>query len=288
MSFSLKLTKLKAKLYFPKYRLPHWLGNKFRGGFGVVLLKAICGYINPRCSVCKLSEHCLYYLMYEKEKQKRGKSQPLRPIIFIPPFFAKEVGGRGEIEIEIAIFGNFYRFIPHIIYGLRVLGKLGLNVNSKYEVVSVRDIFSGKEIYDGEKVNFERLKVIDLGEVIPKKLEEFIIRLQTPIEASYPIKLEDLLKMTRRRLILYVNEYGSGEVPDFYCKAEILENEWREHKLLSYSRRKGKRVFKAITGFTKYRILEADENAMRLLSIGELIGAGSKASFGMGFFKIYI
>ncbi|MEM2191626.1 MAG: hypothetical protein QW540_09405 [Archaeoglobaceae archaeon] len=288
MSFSLKFTKLKAKLYFPQYHLPYWLGNKFRGGFGTVLVRAICGYIKPRCSICRSSEDCLYYVIYEKEKQKRGKSQPPRPIVFIPPFFAEHVEGRGEIDVEIALFGDFYRFLPHVIYGLRFLGKLGLNSNSKYEVVSIRDVLSGKEIYDGEKVSVEGLKTVDLGELKPKKLEEFVVKYHTPIEASRPIKLEELLTMIRRRLILYVNEYGAGEVPDFNCKADVLENEWKEHNLPHYSRRKGKRVFKAVTGFAKYRVYEANDNAMKLLTIGELIGAGAKASFGMGFFKIEI
>lgn len=286
MSFSLKFTKLKARLYFPSYRLPYWLGNKFRGGFGSVLVRAICGYIKPRCQACRSSDDCLYYVIYEKERQRRGKSQPPRPIVFIPPFFGQSLSGRGEIEVEIGIFGNYYTFLPHVIYGLKFLGKIGLNADSRYEIVSIRDCFSGKEIYDGESVSAENMKTIDLGEVRGRDLKEFKVKFLTPIEASPPLKLEELLRMIRRRLILYVNEYGSGDVPDCNCRAEILESDWKKHELLHYSRRKGWRKFRAITGYAKYRLEEADENALKLLSIGELIGAGAKASFGMGFFKI--
>ncbi|MEM0315061.1 MAG: CRISPR system precrRNA processing endoribonuclease RAMP protein Cas6, partial [Archaeoglobaceae archaeon] len=181
-----------------------------------------------------------------------------------------------------------YRFLPHVIYGLRFLGKIGINSNSKYEVLSIKDVFSGKEVYDGERVYAERLKTIDLCEVEGRELDEFAVKFVTPIEAKAPITLEDLLKMIRRRLMLYVNEYGIGIVPSFNCDAEILESEWRNHKLVNYSRRKGRRVFNGITGYAKYRIKECDEGALRLLSIGELIGAGSKASFGMGFLKISV
>jgi len=284
--FSLKLTKLKAKLYFPNYRLPYWLGNKFRGGFGNVLARAICSFIKPRCHVCRSSEDCLYYAIYEKEKQKRGKSQPPRPVVFVPPFFGQSLSGRGELEVEINIFGDYYTFLPHIIYGLKFLGKIGLNADSKYEIVNIKDCFSGKEIYDGEKISVEALRSIDLGEVNGKSLNSFRVKFFTPIEASPPLNLEELLKMVRRRLILYVNEYGNGEVPNFSCKAETLESEWKEYELMHYSRRKGKRKFYAVTGYAKFRIEEADENALKLLTIGELIGAGAKASFGMGFFKI--
>lgn len=46
------------------------------------------------------------------------------------------------------------------------------------------------------------------------------------------------------------------------------------------------RSFYAITGFAKYKVNKADENALRLLAIGELIGAGAKTSFGMGTYVI--
>ncbi len=287
MTFSLKLTKLRAKLYFPQYHLPPWLGNKFRGGFGSVLLKAVCGYIKPTCNVCRSTDDCLYYALYIRDKQKRGKSQPVRPIIFVPPFFGKRVDGRGEIAIEINVFGDYIRYLPHIIYGLRFLGKLGLNATSKYELVSVTDAFSGKKIYDGETVMAEKIKTIDLGNTIPTSVSEVLeIRYSTPIEARVPIHLPFLIHLIRRRLILYVNEYGKGEVFDYRCKAEIIESEWQKHELIHRSKRQGKRSFYAITGYAKYRIIDIDENSLKLLTIGEMIGAGAKASFGMGFFRL--
>ena len=284
--FSLKLTKLKARLYFPRYSLPPWLGNKFRGGFGSVLVKAICGYTRPRCHACTSNDECLYYVVYEREKQKVGKSQPPRPIVFVPPFFGRPESGKGEIEVEINLFGNYFVFLPHVIYGLRFLGKIGLNSESRYEVVSIYDAFSRKEIYDGFRVYAENLTTIDLGELEPFWLKEFRIDFHTPIEAHAPLDAETLLKMIRRRLILFVNEYGNGKVPDFRIKAEIIEESWKKHELIHRSRRGGRRRFYGITGFAKYKVHDADDNAMKLFRIGELIGAGAKASFGFGFFKI--
>jgi CRISPR-associated endoribonuclease Cas6 len=287
MTFSLKLTRLKATLYFPQYHLPPWLGNKFRGGFGSVLLKAVCGYIKPACNICRSTEDCLYYALYVKDRQRRGKSQPVRPIVFIPPFFGKRVEGRGEITVEINIFGDYIRYLLHIIYGLRFLGKVGLNATSRYELLSIADAFTGRKIYDGESVKVEKIKTVDLGDLTPVSLDGIVeVSYITPIEAYAPIQLPFLIHLIRRRLILYVNEYGSGEVPAYKCGAEILESEWRRHKLIHLSKRQGKRSFYAITGSATYRVAEADENTLKLLAIGKLIGAGAKASFGMGFFKI--
>ncbi|RLI78828.1 hypothetical protein DRP05_05905 [Archaeoglobales archaeon] len=286
--FILKLTKLVAILEFPKYKLPYWLGNKFRGGFGSVLLKAVCGYLQPKCDNCRSKEDCLYYALYVRDKQRRGKSHPVRPIIFIPPFFGRSVEGNGELEVRINIFGDYVKYIPHIVYGLRYLGKTGLNANSKYELKEIRDFFTEEVVYDGESVNVEGLRTIDLGKISGKKFKKLKVEFITPIEVvKVPLPLSHVLHMVRRRLILYVNEYGEGEVFDYACKDSILNSKWKKHKLYYKSKREGERFFIAYTGKAEYDV-EMDENAGRLLKIGELIGAGAKSSFGMGFFKTEI
>ena len=284
MTFTLKLTKLKATLNFPHYELPYWLGNKFRGGFGSVLFKAVRGYLKPECKSCSNKDDCLYYVLNLKDKQKRGKSQPVRPVVFIPPFFGKSVSGSGRLELGINVFGDYIKYLPHLIYGLRFLGKVGLNANSRYEIESITDCFSGKEIYDGESIKMN-LKTIDLAEIAAKKFNSIRIDFLTPIEAKITISLNYLIHMVRRRLVLYVNEYGEGIVPDYTRQDEIVESKWRNHRLTHRSKRSGVREFYGCTGWATYKV-KADENAFKLLSIGELIGAGAKASFGMGFFKI--
>jgi len=287
MTFSLQLTRLKAKLYFPQYHLPPFLGNKFRGGFGSVLLKAVCSHLKPSCNICKSVDDCLYHALYTRDRQKRGKTQPVRPIVFIPPFFGRPVSGRGELTLYINVFGDYIKYLPHIIYGLRYLGKMGLNATSKYEIVSISDAISGKEVYDGETVFVENLKSIELGKIKPRELEKEVeVEYLTPIEAKTPINLPFLIHIVRRRLILFVNEYGGGEVPEFYCEAETLESSWEKHELHHRSKRQGLRSFFGVTGRARYSISEIDDNALTLLSIGELIGGGAKASFGMGFFRI--
>jgi CRISPR-associated endoribonuclease Cas6 len=268
------------------------------------LLRAVCSYLKPKCKNCSSKEDCLYYALYIRDRQKRGKSQPVRPIVFIPPFFGEkteEIGnrveGKGELTIEINVFGDYIRYLPHIIYGLRFLGKVGLNRESKYELDRIVDCLSGRDVYDGESVKVNAIKPVDLGNwsemrpkhlmhkthVLPKTIE---IHFHTPIEAKTPINLPYLIHMVRRRLILYVNEYGNGDVPEYTCDSEILDSIWRNHKLIHYSKRQGRRVFYGITGKARYIVTDADENALKILTIGEHIGAGAKSSFGMGFFKI--
>jgi CRISPR-associated endoribonuclease Cas6 len=145
-------------------------------------------------------------------------------------------------------------------------------------------------VYDGESIKMSNLKTVDLGEIAGRKSDIIKIDFLTPIEAKVPITLNHLIHMVRRRLILYVNEYGEGVVPDYKCEDKIVESRWKHHRLTHRSKRGGTgssiRRFYGYTGFATY-LVHADESAFKLLSIGELIGAGAKASFGMGFFKIF-
>ncbi len=93
--------------------------------------------------------------------------------------------------------------------------------------------------------------------------------------------------LVRQRLILYVNEYGDGaKIPDFECSAAIESSSVHFHNIKSRSQRAGKRDFFTYTGTAEYSIEKIDENAMQLLRIGLLIGAGPKPSFGLGFLKM--
>ncbi len=284
--FELKFTRLTADLYFPKCDLPYWLGNKFRGGFGNVLFRAVCGYLQPMCKVCASRERCLYYELYVRDRQKRGKSQPVRPITFVPPFFAKRVKAKNfNLSIDINIFGDYVKYIPHVIFGLKFLGSLGLNRTSKYELREVRDYFTNDIVYDGS-FYAENVKTVNLAELNPVSFSGKIrVDHITPIDVKIPVSLKHLIKIIRNRLIHYVNEYGKGEVPQFNAEDEIIESEWIEHKLYNRSRREGKRAFSGYTGYAVYEA-ELDDNAKKLLSIGTLIGAGAKASFGMGHFRL--
>jgi CRISPR-associated endoribonuclease Cas6 len=284
--FNLKFTSLVANLEFPEYRLPYWMGNKFRGGFGSVLLKAVCGFLKPECKNCGTRTDCLYYALYVQDRQKIGKSQPVRPIIFIPPFFGKSVEGSGALTLRINVFGDFIQYIPHIVYGVRYLGKTGLNTHSKYVLTEIKDLFTGELVYDGNSVNIDCIKSINLDNLSGRKSGIIKINFLTPFELEkIPLGLDHLIHMVRRRLILYVNEYGKGNVPDYKCDDKIVRSSLKKHKLFHRSKRFGKRFFTGYTGEAEYEA-KLDKNGRKLLRIGELVGAGSKSSFGMGFYEI--
>jgi len=60
----------------------------------------------------------------------------------------------------------------------------------------------------------------------------------------------------------------------------------RFHRLKRASQRAGKGEIHAYTGTARYTIGTMDDQAKTLLKIGELIGAGPKPSFGLGFYRL--
>jgi CRISPR/Cas system endoribonuclease Cas6 (RAMP superfamily) len=162
------------------------------------------------------------------------------------------------------------------------------------------DYFTGKTVYDGERIILENVKPVDLSEIgsyadhrhsdIDYALENtgFLkVRFTTPIEVEkVPFSLNHLIYMIRQRLIFFVNEYGEGVVPSYICEDMILNANLKRHRLTHTSKRLGKREFIGYTGDIEYKVIEMDFQMPHLLGIGRLIGAGAKSSFGMGFFEI--
>jgi CRISPR/Cas system endoribonuclease Cas6 (RAMP superfamily) len=104
---------------------------------------------------------------------------------------------------------------------------------------------------------------------------------------TFPPSLDKLIDMARQRLILYVNGYGDGPViPDFQCAAWTKSSSMHFHKLKRASQRAGKREIHAYTCMAHYTGGSMNEQAKKLLKIGELIGAGPKPSFGLGFYRV--
>lgn len=294
----LKISRLTAHLEFQEStRFPYWMGNTFRGGFGVYLRRVCCPDLEKECFVCGVREDCIFYHTHVKNESNVGYGAPPKPIVFIPPFFGKSiiVEENGFLDVDILVFGKFIRYLPHVILGLKLLGQHGIGnekQHNKFRLDNIKCSFSGEFVFDGFKINNETIKEIELWN---EDFEELLfdgklkIAFKTPImikTGDFPPDLEKLLNMIRHRLILYVNEYGDGKnVPDFKCKATITASNAHFHRLISNSQRTKKKEFHTYTGTVEYYVEEMDGNAKQLLKIGSLIGAGPKPSFGLGFIK---
>ncbi|HLB71726.1 MAG TPA: CRISPR system precrRNA processing endoribonuclease RAMP protein Cas6, partial [Candidatus Methanoperedens sp.] len=220
--------------------------------------------------------------------------------VFIPPFFGKSftVEKDGFLDVDILLFGRFTRYLPHVALGLSMLGQSGIGSERRYDVnkfklEEMKCSFSKDVVYDGSTINIGAMRTVDLADYARNGVSAtdiLSIGFETPImvkTGEFPPTLDKLLSMVRQRLILYVNEYGDGtKIPDFECSAAIESSSVHFHNIKSISMRAGKRDFHTYTGTAEYSIEKMDENALQLLRIGLLIGAGPKPSFGLGFLRV--
>jgi len=293
----LSLASLTLTLRFGEAELPPWLGSALRGGFGRHLRRIVCYRPMRDCNDCKTAESCLYYETYERSQARRGHAPPPRPIALIPPFFGKRLIFRreGRIEVGLLLFGRFVQNLPHVILALQQFGSHGIGEGryfgkNRFEVERATCSLSGRTVFESGTIYPDRMSTVDATKIPPIEGRSFRFLFRTPIELplGFPPPPDHLLKLIRHRLILLVNEYGTGEeIPEPSCRGSVRPLAKHRHRLTGRSQRSGKREFwNCWTGIADYDFEELDATGRWLLGVGRVIGAGAKMSFGMGFFGI--
>jgi hypothetical protein len=249
------------------------------------------------CDSCGLSGSCLYYECYERPYAKRGYAPPPRPIVLIPPFFGRKIAlkGGGRISVELLLLGRTTKNLPHVILALQQFGSQGLGEGrylgkNRFEVERATCRFSRRVVFNNGVIHPNHLRTTDISRIPPLRGNRFRVKFRTPIElpGGFPPTPEHLLRLIRQRLVMLVNEYGSGDkIPVPRCRGSVRPLSGRIHRLVGYSRRSGRREFwNCWTGIADYSFEEIDETGRWLLGVGRVLGAGAKSSFGLGFFDV--
>lgn len=257
----------------------------------------MCYQPTEDCARCKVADHCLFYASYENPYAKKGKGSPPRPIILVPPFLGKPLEFREgtEMDVKLLLLGEHSRYLPVVLLALQQFGGYGLgNMRhvglNRFKLLEARCEFSGRKVYEEGIMYPSHVEKRDILELPPFRERKVRINFRTPIQLplGFPPSPEHLLKLIRSRLVMLVNEYGSGEkVPEFNCKGEVSLLSKHHHRLVGHSERAGRREFwHCWTGEAEYTFEEIDQTGEWLLGVGKVLGAGAKSSFGMGFFDL--
>lgn len=289
----LQLSKIMLTLQFTTPAiLPYWMGSAFRGGLGQNLRKAICPDSSRECYTCNMKDTCLFYYTHIKTVSQRGYAPPFRPIILIPPFFGKSmrIEEKAWLAIDVLFFGDFTKYLPHVILGMSFLGRKGL-YSQRYEglnrfvIKEIKCSLSEKTVYDGETIFLKNLTLKDVKDVHPLRTDRIKIGFKTPYTGKdFPPQPSDLLNGIRNRLIRFTNEYGSGEnIPEIEVFGTIDTFTKHYHRLERRSTRSDKRVFDSYTGVVDYSFDELNQVSAWILGTGFIVGCGPDSSFGCGF-----
>jgi len=226
---------------------------------------------------------------------RRGHAQPPKPVIVVPPFFGRRidlpVGGR--IGVDVIIFGGYTRSFLQLLLGMIAFGRSGIGPDrhyggNRFEVLSVKCLESKGYVLENSKIHSDSFATGDVKDLDPLSGDEVIINFKTPFTGAYmPPTLQDIVKLIRHRLILLVNEYGSGEdIPPVDAEGSITIRDMHRHILRRRSIRSDKDFFRGWTGSIHADISKLSERARWLFTCASIVGMGPDSAFGSGFIEL--
>lgn len=292
----LEFSQLIAHLKFiTPAKLQYWMGSAFRGAFGRNLRQICCVDFRRSCEECESKDTCLFFYIFMSKQAKKGHAAPVKPIILIPPFFGKEMylEKDGFLDLEILLFGEFGKYLPHVIFSMNFLGQRGVgslryeNLN-RFVIESIEAKNSKYTIYNGEIIDLVNFSTQDIKHLSELKGDTFVVKFRTPYTGgNFPPEPDRFLERIRNRLIRFVNEYGTQEhLPEFVADGELESVTRHFHYLPRRSSRSDKTLFKGYTGIVTYKYSFLNSAARWLLHAGSIIGCGPDIAFGCGFFDI--
>lgn len=291
----LEYARFSFGLVFPQgASLPYWMGSTFRGSLGQHLSRSVC--MGSNCPYCRGSP-CLFRDVYMPRPAKRGHAQPPKPVILVPPFFGRmtDLPAGGILSLEVVIFGEYVKSFLQLILGMTAFGQAGIGPErhyggNRFEVESVKCLESGGYVLQDSKIDSSKFAARDIKDLEPLDGDEAVISFKTPFTGPYPPPtVQDILRLTHHRLILFVNEYGTGErIPaaEEDNNGNAILREAHRHTLKRRSSRSEKEFFHGWTGSISINTSRLTERSRWLLKCASIIGMGPDSSFGAGFVDI--
>lgn len=268
------------------------MGSTFRGGLGEHLSTSVCQGLN--CPYCH-NAPCLFRHVYVPRPAKRGHSQPPKPVIIVPPFFARkiELPSGGTLPLDVIMVGGYTRSFLQLVLGMIAFGQAGIGPDrhygrNRFEVVNVKCLESDGYVMKNSKVYASEFASKSLKDVEPLSGKEALLNFRTPFTGPYiPTTVKDIIRLIRHRLILFVNEYGTAEtIPSIDEDGTATLREAHRHILNRRSSRSAKIFFYGWTGSISIDLSGLSDDARWILACAPILGMGPDSAFGAGFVDV--
>ena len=292
--------------------LPAFKGSTLRGAFGHALNTVTCALRRQDCETCLLAQTCAYALIFATEKlsDSHVAARP-HPYVLNPPTTEQQKYEAEEpFEFNLVLLGPAPRFLPHIIYAIEEMGKLGLgkgtqNGQGRFALTAVRMAHApdAPPLYD------EREKILRPPETLPRltlektgqPVRKIAIELLTPLRIKKDNRLlqatpdfADLVRAVLRRVSMLEKHYGENpSEPDYHDLVRRAEEislrdaviRWRDYKRYS-NRQQQDMSFGGLMG----SLLFEGELApfLPLLHYCEAVNLGKQTAFGLGKIRVTV
>ena len=291
-----------------KIRLNKFANATLRGAFGNALKSTLCiqSKIPEKCEKCLIRKTCAYYYLFETGTDSQGENDPHPFTLFITPELTNKIMQIGEVfNFKMILIGKGLDFIPHIIYAIENLGKIGLGAyRGKLDLIDVRSVKNEIEtIIYSQSDKILRIRNQDFlfePEINNKSVNHINISLLTPLrmkhegklvtEINFKVFIVNLLRRISTIIKIHCQETVSI---DWSGLLKICENTtiikdntyWKEYKRYS-GRQKQEMLLGGLRG--NFEIQGELTALMPYLYLGKHIHVGKSTSFGFGKYEMQI
>jgi hypothetical protein len=285
--------------------LPPYKGATFRGCMGDAFRRLVCKYPGQPCEKCRLQNDCLFALMYSKPLERDHPAfgrftLPPRPYI-INPMSDREThfppGSRFWFDL-ILIGGVVQHLVPVLPSLFLQMGEGGIgNGRGRFRPVSLEHSNSSGQfellpaIGNPYTLTFNDTPVNHLANRVSLRFENPLRLLSGRKPMQEPPEFERLIRNLALRMTLLANIYCQApwidyEQPDSDLVDVTISNhdlQWANWQHFSGTKKLNMN-FDGHTGTIKYKGNLSGWS--QLLAAGEILHAGSTATFGLGKYSI--
>lgn len=283
--------------------LPRFSGSYLRGTFGHSLKSAFCVMAHKTCTKCMVSDSCGYFQIFESQDEAhRSEGYFFKPHPYIiTPSSEFEFKKGGLLEFSITIFGPYISHLPYFVYSFDLMGKLGFGEKRhKFALKEVKDYYSGKSVFDGERLDSRNISNSSVQEYAASKNlpasgapYQFLLTLESP--ARFVENKKEILRLTPEILLeSMARRYKT--LHQFY--GEFIESDLdlgnlqlipvQAQKYRSWNRYSNRQSATLKQGgiLGSYQVSLTEPKLAHFLQTMEILHVGKSTTFGLGKVKI--
>ena len=304
-------------------RVPPYMGNTLRGGFGHVFRQVVCITKNNECKDCMLRHNCVYSYIFETPRPQNSEvlsklQDAPRPYVIEPPYNGKTAYQPGEeIRFGLVLIGQrAMDYLPYFVFAFDELSRrgIGLAQNSNNErrkrgrcrleaIYNLYDQNQTQIFYGEQKILTDESQTISFSSLV-KEDDKSRKRVRLSFLTPTAIKSDGVMLKELPFLAFIQNLIGRvSMLASFHCDSSLdldfpalldqaqsigVENDslnWRTWS--RYSGRQKKRMeWGGLVGELDF-VGELGE-FLPYMRLGEYIHVGKSTAFGLGQYRMKV
>lgn len=297
--------------------LPSYAGSMFRGAFGHALQRVVCATRTYDCAPCLLRDRCVYPYVFETpppEGTRVMRKYPAAPHPFVlePPAGGRTLAPGEAFELGLTLFGRALRWLPHFIFTVERMGRVGFGSRRvSASVLHADGWLDGRacRIYSAEDRTLAATEACTQAAYLPPRPQiggadhppdgRIAVEIVTPLRVKYEERLATSLEF---HILVRALLRRIAHLAYFHCDGDPSGMAFREWIDLAHAVRVASST---LTWYDWTRYSQRQQETMQLgglvgrvvfegpvgpflplLRLGEVTHVGKATGFGLGRYRV--